>query len=277
MLNGLLDLTGGGVLATFAIVVVIVLLVIYISRRYQIAGPNEALIIAGARGSKVRQQSGEVAALADDGIRVVVGAGAIVIPIINRPFRLSLQTYPSAINLDDGVTAQGIRVKVNATAVFKIGRQPTQIRAAAERFIGQEDQIEPTVQQVLIGSLRSIVGKLHDRRAGQGSPDAHRPRLPRGEEGARAARHRPRHPEHPGHHRRGLRGPGELYRPARQAELPDGPPERRGRDRPGRAEDHRGTARPAAHRRRCQGPDRRRRAQGLGRPVRWPRPRPPRR
>lgn len=160
MLNGLLDLTGGGVLATFAIVVVIVLLVIYISRRYQIAGPNEALIIAGARGSKVRQQSGEVAALADDGIRVVVGAGAIVLPIVNRPFRLSLQTYPSAINLDDGVTSQGIRVKVNATAVFKIGRQPIQIRAAAERFIGQEDQIEPTVQQVLIGSLRSIVGKL---------------------------------------------------------------------------------------------------------------------
>ena len=160
MLNGLFDLAGGGVLATFAIVVVIVLLVIYISRRYQVAGPNEALIIAGARGSKVRQQSGEVAALADDGIRVVVGAGAIVIPIINRPFRLSLQTYPSAINLDDGVTAQGIRVRVNATAVFKIGRQPTQIRAAAERFIGQEDQIEPTVQQVLIGSLRSIVGKL---------------------------------------------------------------------------------------------------------------------
>ena len=160
MFNGLLDLTGGGVLATFAIVVVIVLLVIYISRRYQIAGPNEALIIAGARGSKVRQQSGEVAALADDGIRVVVGAGAIVLPIVNRPFRLSLQTYPSAINLDDGVTSQGIRVKVNATAVFKIGRQPIQIRAAAERFIGQEDQIEPTVQQVLIGSLRSIVGKL---------------------------------------------------------------------------------------------------------------------
>ena len=160
MLNGILDFAGGGVLATFAIVVVIVLLVIYISRRYQIAGPNEALIIAGARGSKVRQQSGEVAALADDGIRVVVGAGAIVVPIVNRPFRLSLQTYPSAINLDDGVTSQGIRVRVNATAVFKIGRQPTQIRAAAERFIGQEDQIEPTVQQVLIGSLRSIVGKL---------------------------------------------------------------------------------------------------------------------
>ena len=160
MFNGLFDFAGGGVLATFAIVVVIVLLVVYISRRYQVAGPNEALIIAGARGSKVRQQSGEVAAQADDGIRVVVGAGAIVLPIVNCPFRLSLQTYPSAINLDDGVTAQGIRVRVNATAVFKIGRQPTQIRAAAERFIGQEDQIEPTVQQVLIGSLRSIVGKL---------------------------------------------------------------------------------------------------------------------
>src|SRR3970040_1547230 len=126
MLNALFDFAGGGVLATFAIVVVIVLLVVYISRRYQVAGPNEALIIAGARGAKIRQESGELAALADDGNRVVVGAGAIIVPIIHRAFRLSLQTYPPAINLDDGVTAQGIRVRVNATAVFKIGRQPTQ-------------------------------------------------------------------------------------------------------------------------------------------------------
>lgn len=160
MLNGLFDVGGGGVLAVFAIVVIVVLLVLYASRRYQVAGPNEALIIAGAQGAKIRQPSGEVAALTDSGNRVVVGAGALVIPIKHRAFRLSLQTYPSAINLDDGVTAQGIRVRVNATAVFKIGRQPTQIRAAAERFLGQEDQIEPTVQQVLIGSLRSIVGKL---------------------------------------------------------------------------------------------------------------------
>ena len=151
---------GGGVFATAALIVIVVLLVIYIARRYQVAGPNEALIIAGARGSKVRQATGAVAVSDDQGIRVVVGAGAVILPIVNRAFRLSLQTYRSPIQLDDGVPAQGIRVRVNATAVFKIGRLPDQIRAAAERFIGQENQIEPTVQQVLVGSMRGIVGKL---------------------------------------------------------------------------------------------------------------------
>jgi flotillin len=159
-MSDIFNVLGGGVFATAALIVVIVLLVMYIARRYQVAGPNEALIIAGARGSKVRQSTGELSVTDDQGIRVVVGAGAVILPIVNRAFKLSLQTYRSPIQLDDGVTAQGIRVRVNATAVFKIGRLPDQIRAAAERFIGQENQIEPTVQQVLVGSMRGIVGKL---------------------------------------------------------------------------------------------------------------------
>ncbi len=150
----------GGVFAAAAMVIVVVLLVVYISRRYQIAGPNEALIIAGASGSKVRQGSAVISKESDAGIRVVVGAGAVILPIVNKAYRLRLRTYQSQIKLDDGVTSQGIRVKVNANAVFKIGRQPEQIRAAAERFLDQEDAIDQTVTSVLVGSMRGIVGKL---------------------------------------------------------------------------------------------------------------------
>ena len=52
------------------------------SRRYRVANANEALIVAGSRGAKVRDEKGEVAVAserADKGIKVVVGGGAFVL------------------------------------------------------------------------------------------------------------------------------------------------------------------------------------------------------
>jgi flotillin len=156
----IVDLLGGGVFAATAVIVIVVLLVFFVARRYKIAGPNEALIIAGASGSRIRQQDGTVVAAEDRGVRVVVGAGAVVLPIVHKDERLKLQSYKKDIELTDAVTTQGIRVRIKGTAVFKIGRQPDQIRKAAERFLKQEEAIAETVEEVLKGSLRGIVGQL---------------------------------------------------------------------------------------------------------------------
>src|ERR1700682_6521279 len=73
------------------IVVIIILILAFVASRYKVAGANEAIIVAGARGAKVRDAGGKVAsAPGDKGVKVVVGGGTIVMPLLNRVGRLTL-------------------------------------------------------------------------------------------------------------------------------------------------------------------------------------------
>lgn len=160
-----LNFVGTGPLLAIVLVVVVALLVFYVASRYRVANANEALIVAGSRGSKVRDERGEVAAAsaqaADKGIRVVVGGGTFVLPLIHKVGRLKLTARQIAVALPDAVTSQGIKVAVQGVATFKIGRDVESIRNAAERFLDSRDeQVDSIVKNVLEGSLRSIVGTL---------------------------------------------------------------------------------------------------------------------
>ena len=149
------------ILATLA---VLVLLALFAAQRYRVAGANEALVISGARGSKVRDEKGDLVTIHDQGVKVVVGAGTFVWPLINKVGRLQLTARQVEIGLaheNAAVTKQGVGVLITGQAMFKIAREPERLRAAAERFIGEPDsQIETMVKKVLEGSLRSIAGTL---------------------------------------------------------------------------------------------------------------------
>jgi flotillin len=159
-----LNLVGGGPLLIVVLVVVIALLASYVASRYRVANANEALIVAGSRGAKVRDEKGEVAAAAeraDKGIKVVVGGGTFVLPLIHKVGKLKLTARQIGVALPDAVTSQGIKVAVQGVATFKIGRDVESIRNAAERFLDSKDeQVDSIVKNVLEGSLRSIVGTL---------------------------------------------------------------------------------------------------------------------
>ncbi len=88
------------------------------------------------------------------------GQGVIVLPLINKVGRLHLSARQINVQLSDAVTKQGIKVAVQGVATVKIGSDEESIRAAAERFLEREDQIDSIVKNVLEGSLRSIVGTL---------------------------------------------------------------------------------------------------------------------
>ncbi|MEX2546279.1 MAG: SPFH domain-containing protein [Chloroflexota bacterium] len=159
------NFVGTGPLLAIALIVVLALLVFYVASRYRVANANEALIVAGSRGSKVRDERGEVAATtataADKGIRVVVGGGTFVLPLIHKVGRMKLTARQISVALPDAVTSQGIKVAVQGVATFKIGRDVESIRNAAERFLDSKDeQVDSIVKNVLEGSLRSIVGTL---------------------------------------------------------------------------------------------------------------------
>src|SRR5256885_2067598 len=97
----------------------------------------------------------------DKGVKVVVGGGTFVMPLIHRGGRLKLTVRQIDVVLGDAVTSQGIKVKVQGVATFKIGRDVESLRNAAERFLEAKDEhVDSIVKNVLEGSLRSIVGRL---------------------------------------------------------------------------------------------------------------------
>ena len=144
------------------IVVIIVLILAFVASRYKVAGANEAIIVAGSRGAKVRDEHGHVVSTpGDKGVKVVVGGGTIVMPLLNRIGRLKLTARQINVQLSDAVTSQGIKVQVQGVATFKIGRDVESLRNAAERFLdAKPEQVDSIVKNVLEGSLRSIVGTL---------------------------------------------------------------------------------------------------------------------
>ena len=161
----LVELVGGGPLLVIIAVVIVALLASYVASRYRVANANEALIVAGSRGAKVRDEKGEVAAAGgrvdDKGIKVVVGGGTFVLPLVHKVGRLKLTARQISVALPDAVTSQGIKVAVQGVSTFKIGRDVESIRNAAERFLdSKEEQVDSIVKNVLEGSLRSIVGTL---------------------------------------------------------------------------------------------------------------------
>ena len=147
----LFEFVGEGVIPILLIVIVLVLVVAYMGSRYKVAGANEALIVSG------RRERGPEGAV---GLKVVRGQGVIVLPLINKVGRLHLSARQINIQLSDAVTKQGIKCAVQGVATVKIGSDEESIRAAAERFLDREDQIDSIVKNVLEGSLRSIVGTL---------------------------------------------------------------------------------------------------------------------
>lgn len=130
-----------------ALIVVGVALIAFAASRYKVAKPNEALIIAGSRRSR-------------GGIRVVVGGGAIVYPLVNVARRISLEVQSITVALSGAVTTQGVPVSVEGIVNVKIADDEDAIRQAAQRFLDSQARVPEIVRNVMEGSLRTIIGQL---------------------------------------------------------------------------------------------------------------------
>ncbi len=58
------------------------------------------------------------------------------------------------------VTLRGVKANLEGVAIVKVGGTEDSIRAAAQRFLVQQDGIVGFTQEVLSGALRSIVGRM---------------------------------------------------------------------------------------------------------------------
>lgn len=148
------------VIAIIGLVVLIVLIGLLVASRYKVAGPNEAFIVTGRKGRAVRNpETGQVSSDLS-GQKVVMGGGVFVIPFIQRLFIMDLSSRRIMVQIRGAVSGQGIKLNLDGVALVKVGGNEDSIRAAAQRFLTQQNEIESFTQETLAGSLRSIVGSL---------------------------------------------------------------------------------------------------------------------
>ena len=126
-------------------VLVILFLISSLARLYRKAGPHEALIVYGFRGT-----------------RVVQGHGTVIFPMVEncRDLSLELMSFDVAPQ-QDLYTKQGVAVTVEAVAQIKVKSDKESILTAAEQFLTKTDQErESLIRLVMEGHLRGIIGQL---------------------------------------------------------------------------------------------------------------------
>src|SRR5690349_4021739 len=109
------------------------------------AGPNEALIVYGFKGKRVR-----------------IGHGTVVFPLFEscRMLSLELMSFDVAPQ-QDLYTNQGVAVSVEAVAQIKVKSDEVSIFTAAEQFLTKTPpQREGLIRLVMEGHLRGIIGQL---------------------------------------------------------------------------------------------------------------------
>jgi flotillin len=126
-------------------VLAILFLTSMLARLYRKAGPHEALIVYGFRGT-----------------RVIQGHGTVIFPMVENCKGLSLELMSFDVApQQDLYTKQGVAVTVEAVAQIKVKSDKESILTAAEQFLTKSDQErESLIRLVMEGHLRGIIGQL---------------------------------------------------------------------------------------------------------------------
>ena len=128
-----------------ALVLTLLALIAVMATLYRKAGPHEALIVYGFRGT-----------------RIVKGRGTVIFPMIENLRQLSLELMSFDVApQQDLYTKQGVAVTVEAVAQIKVKSDPESIQTAAEQFLTKTDAArEGLIRLVMEGHLRGIIGQL---------------------------------------------------------------------------------------------------------------------
>ena len=126
-------------------VLALVFLMSVLAKLYRKAGPHEALIVYGFRGT-----------------RIVKGHGTVIFPMVEmcRGLSLELMSFDVAPQ-QDLYTRQGVAVTVEAVAQIKVKSDPESIQTASEQFLTKGPaEREGLIRLVMEGHLRGIIGQL---------------------------------------------------------------------------------------------------------------------
>ncbi len=148
------------VLIPAVVVGLLLLVVLAVVQRIKVAGPNEAFLITGRKGRPVTNPETGLVSTDMSGQKVIMGASVFVLPFVQKLHSLELSSRRLQVGIRGAVSSNGIKCDLEGVAIVKVAGSEDAIRAAAQRFLDQQDDIEVFTQEVLAGSLRSIVGRL---------------------------------------------------------------------------------------------------------------------
>jgi len=130
---------------TLAVLLGTLFIVSMFARLFRKAGPHEALLVYGFRGT-----------------RVIKGRGTVIFPLVETCKTLSLELMSFDVApQQDLYTNQGVAVTVEAVAQIKVKSDPESIQTAAEQFLTKTDADRlALIRLVMEGHLRGIIGQL---------------------------------------------------------------------------------------------------------------------
>jgi len=137
-------LTDAVIVAVIAVGALVLVMFVF-ARLYRKAGPHEALVVFGFRGT-----------------RVIKGHGTVIFPMVEncRELSLELMSFDVAPQ-QDLYTKQGVAVTVEAVAQIKVKSDPESILTASEQFLTKPaPDREALIRLVMEGHLRGIIGQL---------------------------------------------------------------------------------------------------------------------
>jgi flotillin len=140
------------------VVLAFVIVIRVMATRYKKIPPNQVGIFFGRKYTYLDPSDGKTKTR---GFRIVSGGGSLLWPIVENLQYMSTAAFQTTIDETNIPNRDNVKVSVKGVATCKISTTPEDLHNAAMAFLGKkDDEIERIVTNILIGHLRSIIGKL---------------------------------------------------------------------------------------------------------------------
>jgi len=137
-----------GVYLVIAIVLILVVFLFSMLKRYKRCPSDKILVVYGKTG-------GEGSA------KCVHGGASFIWPIIQDYSFLDLTPISIEVNLVNALSKQNIRVNVPSRFTIGISTEPSVMQNAAERLLGlDQNMIQELAQEIIFGQLRLVVASM---------------------------------------------------------------------------------------------------------------------
>jgi len=119
-------------------------------KQYKICPNDKVMVVYGAGSS------------GKNGARLVHGGGTLVVPFFQSYRYMSLAPMSITVNLTKALSANNIRVNVPSQFTISIASKSEELMQNAVRYLldRNNEQIEGAANEIIIGSLRSVVATL---------------------------------------------------------------------------------------------------------------------
>ena len=140
------------------IAVAFIIVVRVMASRWKKIAPNSVGICYGRKYAWIDPTDGKQKVR---GFRIVAGGGLLLLPIFEELQELSTAAFQTEIAETDIPNRDNVKINVKGVATCKISTAPEDLHNAAMAFLGKTaEDIKGFVNNILIGHLRSIIGKL---------------------------------------------------------------------------------------------------------------------